>query len=104
MPAPRSKSISFEESVLRDGFARQVIEHLSHAVSEAKLVSPSVLAKAHPQLIEVYKNKYIRSLEVAIMAHRLEEPNQEAAQLWRQWEEWWEANKKDIRFPADVRK
>jgi hypothetical protein len=83
--------------------ARRALAHLKLALSEAKSVRAQVLGKAHPQLPVVYREKYIRSLELAIIGPS-GVGDLDAVALRNQWNDWWAANKNDVHFPKDVLK
>ncbi len=71
------------------------------ALAEARLVNDSVLAKAHPDLPERYRNLYQASLEYSINA--LEKGDNAASikgsSLHDQWVDWFNAHKSKIRIP-----
>jgi hypothetical protein len=82
----------------------RLVAHFKLALAEARLVTSQVLAKMHPELPVVYKEKYIRCLELAIMG--LESGDSRiafaAGDTSKAWNDWWAANKNNVRFPNDV--
>jgi hypothetical protein len=60
------------------------------ALEEARAVREDVLAKAHPGLAAAFQD-YLRYLEARCNMN-----------VYVPWERWWEANRRDMRFPDDV--
>ncbi len=82
---------------------------LTEALAEARVVRDEVLAKAHPDLPRVVKERYIPFLELFIRMIETPrtDPGVEAMRargvaLMGQWQDWWTANVKQVRFPNDV--
>ncbi len=76
--------------------------YMTAALTEAKSIKGQVLAKAHPQLPAVYRDQYIRSIELAIIAHESGVAEPESGPLMNQWNDWWAANKNDVHFPKNT--
>jgi hypothetical protein len=84
---------------LTEADSQQIVSFLQKALGEGLLVSHNMLAKSHPKLPEVFKEKYIRSLELTTAG---EGSPEEASALINQWNDWLEANKNDLIMPKDV--
>jgi len=72
------------------------------ALNEARKVDLEVLAKAHPNLPSQFREKYLRSLELANPFQERDVPlsEQMAAQtLFDEWVDWFNANRANIHLP-----
>jgi len=71
------------------------------ALKEAKMVNDAVMAKAHPELPERYRNLYQASLEQTILAfeNRDNAASVKGSALHDQWVDWYNANRRKIRIP-----
>lgn len=71
------------------------------ALREAKLVRDDVLAKAHPQLPQKFRELYQKSLELQVINFQTGDFGKEveASKLHDSWVDWINANKKQIKIP-----
>jgi hypothetical protein len=73
------------------------------ALSEAKLVDDAVLAKAHPDLLNRFRQLYQEGLELRILNMESAGGNPEAEsaglRLHDQWADWCNDNRNAISFP-----
>lgn len=71
------------------------------ALSEAKKVDDAVLAKAHPDLPERFRNLYQESLEKTVKAFETKDNEESvvASSLHDQWVAWFNQNRSRIRIP-----
>ena len=71
------------------------------ALTEATLVQDNVLAKAHPELPETFRNLYQKSLELSIEAFENKDnaASLQSSSLHDQWVDWYNAHIREIRIP-----
>jgi len=92
---------------LDQGELRTQVDNLSRALVEAKSVSPDFMARAHPQLPEVWRTAVIPSVEGQrdYYAASVTDPSAPAppaaiitaVQLGERWGAWYQANRQAIR-------
>ena len=80
---------------------RKILEHKGAAARHARLVRDEVLAKAHPDLPEHFRQEYQRSLELFAEALGTGDNAKfaESGNLHDHWVDWWNDNRKYIRVP-----
>ena len=86
-------SMPFDES--------EYLDLQRRALTEATLVQDNVLAKAHPELPETFRNLYQKSLELSIEAFENKDnaASLQSSSLHDQWVDWYNAHIREIRIP-----
>ncbi|MCA9317344.1 MAG: hypothetical protein KDB73_17795 [Planctomycetes bacterium] len=92
--------------VVKPSESRAMDALLKTSLSHARQVSDAVLAKAHPDLPAHFRGEYQRSIEVLLeSSFQLSGPGiakqDQALRLHDRWVDWFNANKRSIRFPKD---
>ena len=94
-------AVAYSNSADKPFVESEYLDLQRRALAEALKVEDAVLAIAHPDLPESFRNLYQRSLELSIEAF---ENNDNAASLKSsslhdQWVEWYNAHRREIRIP-----
>lgn len=90
-----------DQTSVADSTVQEIQRLRRLALHEAALVRDDVLEKAMPGLTRVWRQRYQRSLELAVGAtDRGDATGQIAAKaLWAEWVDWINENKSKIRVP-----